>query len=34
MPNPCIIAKLRGSDRSDITHISMWVTSGVRLAKS
>ena len=33
-PNPSILAKVRGSVRSDIAHMIMWVDSGIRLMKS
>ena len=33
-PKPCIMLKLRGSARSDMTHSSMWVDSGIRETKS
>ena len=33
-PKPCIMLKLRGSARSDMTHISMWVDSGISETKS
>ena len=33
-PKPCMVRKLRGSARSDMTHISMWVDSGMRETKS
>ena len=34
MPNPSMLAKVRGSVRSDIAHITMWVVSGIKLMKS
>ncbi|MCY1383377.1 hypothetical protein D9M69_714980 [compost metagenome] len=33
-PNPCIILKLRGMARSDMSHMSMWVDSGISDTKS
>ena len=33
-PNPSIVRYERGMARSDMTHISMWVDSGAREAKS
>ena len=33
-PNPCIMRRLRGMPRSDITHISTWVLSGISETKS
>ena len=33
-PKPCIMRKLRGMARSDITHITVWMVSGIRPTKS
>ena len=33
-PKPCMVRKLRGSARSDMTHSSMWVDSGISETKS